>query len=411
MNVRKITSNELMETRNISALCFEWSHDTKDMTSEAYFENEMNQPRTAESAYWDNTWATFTEEGAMMGCLSIPNFMVEFDGAAYKMGGIGAVCTYPQYRNQGVIREIFNKALPDLYERDYAFSYLYAFSEAFYRKFGYEPTCHSTSWTFDMRTIPSMKYTGSFELYREENQLEQFSIAYELFASSYNMCVHRGEFDWKNLKAANPFKENKSAYLYKDATGNPVGYIVLERKIEGNVTILHCSEMVFDSFQTLKVLLSFAKSFQADYSVVRFLIPSSLDLRYFCTDYSQSNSKIEKVQNGMARVVNVPMILKGAKYRGTGAITLRIKDTIISENEKDYSIEFIDGKCTKLIESPINDEKMVDITMSINQFSAAIIGMYDVSDFSFLEFVAPYKNVEELSKVFYKKGCWINNYF
>lgn len=411
MIVRKIKSNELMEARNISSLCFHWSHDTKDMTPEAYFEKEMSQPKTADSIYWENTWASFNDEGEMMGCLSIPDFMAEFDGASYKMGGIEGVCTYPQFRRQGAIREIFKKALPHLYENGYTFSYLYAFSEAYYRRFGYEPTCHAIGMTYAMHTIPSEKYDGSFVLYRDVKQLEDFSRAYEVFASKYNMCIHRCEYDWKNVTSATPFNGKKSAYLYRDATGNPVGYLVIETVEEGGSTILHCSEIVFDTFQTLKALLSFAKTFQADYELVRIRVPNNLNLRYFCTDYSQSSSKIELLQNGMARVINVRKVLEGAAYIGSGNVAIRINDSIIKENEKDFYVEFSDGKCTNIIENQISEENEVDITMTISQFSAAILGTYEVADFEFLDIPISDKSIQRLKQVFYKKGCWINNFF
>lgn len=37
-----------------------------------------------------------------------------------------------------MIRGCFAHSLPSMYEEGYAFSYLYPFSSAFYRKFGYE---------------------------------------------------------------------------------------------------------------------------------------------------------------------------------------------------------------------------------------------------------------------------------
>ena len=411
MIIRKINSNELMEARNISALCFHWEHDTKELTPEEYFEKEMSNPPTFDSVNWQNTWGTFDENSNMMGCLNIADFMVEFDGASYKMGGVGGVCTYPQYRRQGVIRGIFTKALPELYEQGYAFSYLYAFSEAFYRKFGYEPACHSKGWVFQMDTIPSAAYEGSFQIYRDKRDLKDFEIAYEKFATQYNMCVHRNEYDWKNLTQANPFLGKKSAFLYRDAKGEAAGYFIMNKVEEDGMQILHLSEIVFDSFETLKALLSFAKSFQSDYEAVRFRAPSILELRYFCTDYSQSQSKINLFQNGMARVVNVKKVLEGAKYIGSGQVSLRIIDPIIKENQKNYQVEFAEGKCVQIKDTEFNPKTAVDISMTINQFTNAILGMYDIRDFEYMDFELPYKNEEELKKVFYKKGCWINNFF
>lgn len=409
MTIRKILNTELMETRNLSALCFHWEHNTENMTAEQYFEKEMSNPPTQDSVNWQNTWASFTDQGEMMGCLSIDEFMVEFDGSTYNMGGIGGVCTYPQYRRHGVIRNIFSNALPDLYDRGFTFSYLYAFSEDFYRKFGYEPTCHAKQWLFDMKTIPSIRYEGSFQIYRDEKDMQGFEEAYEKFASRYNMCVHRSIYNWKDLKRANPFLGKKSAFLYRNEKGEAAGYFIMSKQEEDGMRILQLSEIVYDSFLTLKVLLSFAKTFQSDYEAVRFRAPGIHDLRYFCKDYSQSDSKINITQNGMARVVNAKIVLEEASYLGSGQVSIRITDPMIDKNQKDYLVEFHEGRCVSIQVNEIDQQKEPDISMTINQFTAAIIGTYDVSDFEYLDL--SYKNEEVLRKVFYKKPCWINNSF
>lgn len=411
MITRKIKSDELMEARNISALCFRWEHKTKGMTPEEYFQEEQNNPPTKESMYWQNTWASFTDQGEMMGCLSIPEYDVQFDGTVCRMAGIGGVCTYPQYRRSGVIRHIFENALPELYERGFDFSYLYAFSEAFYRKFGYEPVCQAKGWLFSMHTIPAGQGVGSFTLYRGKEDRKNFAEVYEAFAARYNMCVHREACDWGKLDAAEPFRGKTEAYLYQNAEGTAAGYLILETKDEDGMRILHCDEIVFDSFETLRELLGFAKSFQADYDAVRFRAPEILQLRYFCTDYSQSDSKVQLFQNGMGRVINVRSVLEKAHYRGSGKAVLRIYDTVILQNHRDFTVEFADGKCLSVLDSESREEQRVDIAMTVNQFTAAILGSYEVRDFEYLGLENEPANKEELKKIFYKKGCWINNFF
>ena len=74
----------------------------------------------------------------MMSTFTVSDFTVQFDGSPCQLGGIGGVATLPQYRRRGGIRACFREALPDMYGSGYDFSYLYPFSTAYYRKFGYE---------------------------------------------------------------------------------------------------------------------------------------------------------------------------------------------------------------------------------------------------------------------------------
>ncbi len=130
----------------------------------------------------------------------------------------------------------------------------------------------------------------------------------------------------------------------------------------------------------------------------------------------------------MARVINVEEVLKHALYKGDGELYIRIQDTIIKENNKVFQIIYKDNKAVEVF--PLSDsrlsglrtaeqdalttldsEEKVDIEMTINQFSAAILGNYDVSDIDYLEGITLYCSKEKASGLIFKKPCWINNFF
>lgn len=123
MLVRPITKEERLQSAQLFAIAFESPFDPNDLTP--FAENPC-------------IWAAFDEEsGEMMSTVYVTDYRVQFDGDRYKMGGIGGVASLPQYRRAGGIRACFQKALPILYREGYVFSYLYPFSTAYYRKFGY----------------------------------------------------------------------------------------------------------------------------------------------------------------------------------------------------------------------------------------------------------------------------------
>jgi hypothetical protein len=240
--------------------------------------------------------------------------------------------------------------------------------------------------------------------------------------------VHRDSYDWGILKAANPFKGERSAYLYKDSTGKPCGYLIFDHLQENDKLILDCKELIFDSFLTLKAIMSFVKTFSADYAKFQFTAPSCLNLDYFCEDYAKSATGRTLLQNGMLRVVNVMQVLKQAIYKGSGEIKLLIYDSYLSENQNMYHIVYKNGAATQITKTPIptsfnylespdtalSEEAAfnnLDIEMTINQFSAAIVGKYNVTDFDYQEGIKLYCSKEKASDLFYRKPCWIHNYF
>jgi predicted acetyltransferase len=421
MIIRKIKETELMEARNISSLCFNWSHDTTNKDLADYIKETKENPGSKSDAYFLDTWAAFNDSDEMMSCISVMPYDVTFDDYVLKMAGIGGVCTYPEHRRKGAVRECFHNAFEEMYHNGVSFSYLYAFSEKFYGNFGYIRSSASMLWTFDLKTIPDYRFDGSFHLYRADGNYKEFDMVYQEYAKKYNMMVHRDKYDWDTLKDANPFKGNRSAHLYKDKSGKPRGYMIYEKLYENNHIILDCKELIFDSFTTLKALMSFAKTFSADYDQVAFRAPSCLSLDYFCDDYSQSSSSRHMKQNGMVRVINVEEVLKHAKYKGNGEIKLFIKDTFLPVNNRIYTVTYNDGKATFVKSSDIIDPKSdlssflqnekIDMEMTINQFSSAIVGNYDVSDFEYQDGITLYCSKEKAATIFYSKPCWINNFF
>ncbi|MDF2540407.1 MAG: hypothetical protein K0S47_125 [Herbinix sp.] len=401
--VRKINPSEIIETEKLSSLAFSWSFD-----EEAYAKKlqEGNPPTNKGDAYALNKWAAFQEDGSLIGCMTIIPYQMYFDGHILPMSGIGCVCTYPQYRRKRAIRHCFEGAIREMYDTNQTFSFLYPFSQAFYRKFGYEPTAGRIVWNFSMNTIPEYDYPGSFSLY-DGKDITEFEKAYKKFAVSYNMMVERDEYDWHRLKDCNPFKTNKQAYLYKNEAGEPSGYFIFEREIINNSAVMNCSEFVFDNFDTLRALLSFARAFRADYSSIQLEAARDLRLEYFCSDYPQSSSHSEIKPMGMIRVVRVDKVLACAKYQGTGSISIEIKDEMLPENSGIWSVTFEDGKATSVSKDSVNK---ADISMTIQVFSTAITGGCDLSDFTYRTDVKV-NNADEIHKVFYHKNSLIVNYF
>ena len=61
-------------------------------------------------------WGAFDEKGTLMGRILNHKYDLYLDGKTVRAGGIGAVATLPEYRDQGVIKEIFRELLPAAYK-------------------------------------------------------------------------------------------------------------------------------------------------------------------------------------------------------------------------------------------------------------------------------------------------------
>ena len=418
MNVRKIYESEMLEAHRISALSFHWPLDDKGKSPEEYGKTIRENPSSKGDSAATDIWGAFTDEGAMMASLCVIPYQVAFDGHQVPMGGIGAVCTYPEHRRKGAVKGMFLRFLDDLYDKKVPFSYLYPFSEQFYGSFGYHRSCTSIYWEFDLKAIPNAAIPGTFHLYRPSAAIDDFKAAYQAFAPQFNMMVYREELDWNTVKNADPFKGEVHAFLYKNQAGKPAGYLVFEKKGgDHGRRILGCKEIAFDSFDTLKVIMAFFKTFAADYEAVSFSVPSTLNLGYFCSDFPQSNTSRHLHMNGMARAVHVEEVLKLAKYQGSGSLSLYLHDDSLAKNNGLYHIRFEDGKAAEITFTPMpvspfgHTGQNADVEMTVNVFSTAILGNYHLSDFEYMDGVKVNAHHETVGRVFYAKPCWINNYF
>ncbi|MFA5658309.1 MAG: hypothetical protein WC900_03405, partial [Oscillospiraceae bacterium] len=69
MQVRPITESELIEARNISSVCFEWSHENQ-LPYLDYMAQIKDFPKDKSQAFWAEKLACFDDEGTMMSVMS-----------------------------------------------------------------------------------------------------------------------------------------------------------------------------------------------------------------------------------------------------------------------------------------------------------------------------------------------------
>ena len=169
-------------------------------------------------------WGAFTEEGELMSSLSLTSFSVRFDGSACLMAGVGAVQTLPPFRRRGGVASCFSRALPELYASGILFSYLYPFSTAFYRRFGYESCVTRLACTVDLRQLRLAPDGGGFRLAAKEAPLgEDIRAVDRIWEKRWNMEVLREERDYGWLEKLDPTLTQEYLYVCYDDSGAPVG--------------------------------------------------------------------------------------------------------------------------------------------------------------------------------------------
>lgn len=399
MIVRKIRPQELKRTMELFAIVFGFPNDS-NKSAEEVFEEVSKNPRSRDEKFWSERWAAFEDDGqTMMSYFAALPYMVQFDGKEYKMVGIGGVASLPQYRRRGGIRGCFEAALPSMYQDGVAFSYLYPFSTAYYRKFGYEMGCEKMQYHVRLSSMERFETGGSIHLLEPGKLLpEEIRQIYRTWQENYNMMVINEDFEYAWVGRSNPVKDQEFTYVYRSGTGIPMGYMTVKTVHEPDGRNLNCTRFCFTCGEGLKGLFQVLLALGSNHEYVTLTLPTDVDMSLFFPEWS-SGASARKLYAGMVRVVNVETVLKGARYIGSGKVSISISDGQIKENNGVFEVAFQDGRAVSVQKVCGNG----DVDMGINEFSHLIIGNGDVRSMEFMEHVIVHKNKEALGQVFYRK--------
>ena len=394
MIVRKVTPAENPRVNDLFAIAFEMASGQEPFIP-------VDESIT--------TWAAF-EGDQMTSTLSETAFQVRFDGSVCKMGGMGGAASLPQYRRMGGIRGCFEHSLADQYEKGYDFSYLYPFSTAYYRRYGYERCIQHLLVTVDLGLLRVTDTGGHFEMVEQQTpQTEAIRAVDRVLEERFNMMVIHDDafYDW--TRKVQPARDLNFSYVYYAKDGSPRAYTTFHMENQPDGRNLQCSRFFFTDAEGFMGLMQIFKSLSSDHRFVKFTLPYGQGLEYLMPEWSMGAAYWTVNNNaGMVRVINVKNVLMKAAYHGSGEMTMALEDPQIPENAGTWTVTFRDGK----VLSAEKTEKAPDLSLTMPVFSALISGAVDLH-----QAIAYIPGIQLLTdsaapwQVFRKKPVMIVDYF
>ena len=364
-----VTKGESMEIRKAKPSEFNIVDEVFCVSFGFKKENDVAQPVSKEDVRY-----VAIEDSKIISAIYVPAFNMNFDGNSVKMAGIGGVSTLPQYRRKGAIRSIFDTLLKDIYKEGFVFSYLYPFSTAYYKKFGYEKACDRVKYTIKTMALPQSEKSDECFLLTKDTYSKGIEIikkAYDANVSNFNGMTYPGDDTFSWAKKEDPYEHTLYTYVYEEK--NSYGFITYELKKEGELFV-NVLRLMYKGEEALKALLSIVRSFGSDYTKTVVTMPKGDSIERLIEEWSFGNIKREIIPHGMVRVVNAKEALMLAHYKGSGEFRIGICDDQIKENNNTYYVNYKDGKALKVLKC---GEK-ADITMEIGEFSSKIFGNNDI---------------------------------
>ena len=354
-------------------------------------------------------WGAFSEDGKLMSALTFTSFSAYFDGNVCPIAGVGGVSTLPPYRRRGGVAACFAQALPALYADGVLLSYLYPFSTAFYRRFGYESCVTRLRCTLDLAQLKLPPSDGSFRLALHEEPLAADVRAVDrVWESRWNMEVIHGEADYDWLEKLDPLKTQEYLYVCYDAADVPLGYTAFRTVQEPDGRNLVCSRFRFLGKAGFHALLGVFKSLSSDHRFAKFSLPSDPALPYLLGEWSLGAAGFSLEPAGMVRAVNARVLLLCAAYRGSGSLRLQLRDPLIPENNGVFRIRFSEGKAVSIERT----EEKPDAAMEIGAFSALLAGVCDFPGAGeWMDGLEIFEPSAPFERVFYRKRLMITQFF
>ncbi len=397
MFARKLQPGEFWEARRAMAVAFEGEFEQ---------EKELEKAKTDKADPKEDLYgASLTEGGPLVGSIIINNKISRFDGHTVKMGGVGGVATLPANRRGGAIRACMELALREMYQNGYALSHLYPFSTAYYRQFGFAPAAQGFRWKVNLADLKRLPNVGGTvrQLFCEDDLSPLLDIYNRMYGSLNFSCL-RDVFD-KALENGKPLADRRWIFLWESGDGKSGGFMVCSRV--GDTLACYpnfglCNAFLFTDATALIGLLNFVyTSFIANFESIVFSIPSHIDLTALLPELSDMEYK--PILNGMARAVNVEMLLKLCRCQGEGRLVLRVKDGILPENSDTFSLRFAPGTENRV--ERVSTQP--DICMDVGDLSVLLGGARDTSSIAFTPSITVANPDAPLAQVFYRKPCYV----
>lgn len=320
MEIRYITPNEAADYQRVSAASFIWKFNAEE-------DSTVEMP----------VLAAF-EEGKVIAGVEIFDFRVNYCGNFLNSVIASGVCSMPEYRRMGGVREIFNKIGETAIENDWTLGFLHPFSIEYYEKFGYANLNRMFAIKVPFANLRNIPRNTDVILYTGE-QFEELSKLHEKCALRENLMTLREE---KKHFCDTPLEDADYTYFRRDENGVADGYVRFKVKRPEEVDV---EEL-------------FALTPEAVYGLVGFLrnydgIAKTLRIRkqYQGSDFACIADRIDGItyeyDGGAAgRIYNMQKLLENNVYpEKHGRFSLRVID-VLEQNNGIFDVEYQNGKAT-----------------------------------------------------------------
>lgn len=387
-NIRKLTEADFDDVFALSQFAFQYK-----LSDEAL----LTQKEDARS----HTIFGWLENDELAGKVHIIPFSCYIHGEEIDMGGIAAVATWPEYRRQGIIKQLLYESLVEMKKQGQVISFLHPFSFAFYRKYGWEYTFNQKHYKVPIKDFNKAWGTHGY-VRRVHDNLPLLQKIYQTYAKRYNGMLARDEHRWRY----HVLSEDLITVVAYNESGEAEGYLMFQVKNR----LFTVKEIVATTLNGWKLLLEFIANHDSMVEEVKMIVPEN-DQLSLLLDNPRFEQRIYPYF--MARIVDVPTFLEAYPFQGHGEVlelSLAIQDDFFPENSGIYQLS-CNGGNVNITRSKMT-ETQGDIHCSIQQLTSMLIGFKRPLELYELGLITGKRTkIEQLERIVPSKQTYLMDFF
>lgn len=320
MEIRYITPDEAADFQKVSAASFIWKFD-------AAVDNVVKVP----------VLAAF-ENGKLIAGIEIYNYNVNFCSNILGAVVVEGVCSQPEYRRMGGIREIFKKIGETAAEEGWVLGFLHPFSIEYYEKFGYANLNRMFSVKVPFEKLKHIPRNTDAILYTGE-QFEELSELHSKCALRENLMTLRDE---KKYFCDKPLENAYYTYFRRDKNGVADGYVRFKVNRPNDLV---AEELFALTPEALYGLIGFLRNYDG---IAKNLV---VNKQYQGSDFACIADRIDGVTYeyggcSAGRIYNMQKLLECNEYpEEYGKFRLKCIDEF-EQNNGIFEVEYQNGNAT-----------------------------------------------------------------
>ena len=190
------------------------------------FANNEDLPEDEQTLVPEWTTCAFVDGRLTASSAAYP-FRMRFNGATASAAGVTAVSTYPEFRRQGLLRQIMAQGLHEQREREQSIAILWASMSAIYQRFGYGLGSTFVNYELDPpygALEDGSASTGSVSLCAKDEARPIMERLYVEHSRPRNLMLHRAPQMW-DARLRDRDKLKTYVAIYRNDAGEPRGYV------------------------------------------------------------------------------------------------------------------------------------------------------------------------------------------